>query len=365
MNSKFKHLSTLIVIAIIALIFLSVAYAGVTDVTNKNRVTVKTTVRKNYTDSNINGIIDLTDGKNYTVDFTKTDDFSKGLQLLADLNKTKLYKIDENNGFVETSNESDAIIKVEGKKDENKAVFSSLYKEDIKSYTLIKTETVYTGSKLTYTGTTYEDGNILIGEPNEVLNSSSGNKVTINEIRDDYFTNYNFNLTFKYGNSKITPTEYKFIEGSNQTYTINQSKELTFRIDAEYNKFNNKIYVDNQLIDIKNFESKSGSTIITFKNDFANTLTIGEHLLKVEFNDGSATTKFKVDKLEETPKNNEKENNNSNMDTNKENTLKTENKISNPKTGDNIVIYIVIFAVAFISIVALMIIKKTKKTSNK
>ena len=33
---------------------------------------------------------------------------------------------------------------------------------------------------------TYEDGNILIGEPNEVLNSSSGNKVTINEIRDDY-----------------------------------------------------------------------------------------------------------------------------------------------------------------------------------
>ena len=172
-------------------------------------------------------------------------------------------------------------------------------------------------------------------------------------------------MTFKYGNSKITPTEYKFIEGSNQTYTINQSKELIFRIDAEYNKFNNKIYVDNKLIDIKNFESKSGSTIITFKNDFANTLTTGEHLLKVEFNDGSATTKFKVDKLEKTPKNNEKENNNSNMDTNKENTLKTENKISNPKTGDNIVIYIVIFAVAFISIVALIIIKKNKKSSNK
>ena len=94
MNSKFKHLSTLIVIVIIALIFLSVAYAGVTDVVNGSGVTVKTTVRKNYTDSNVNGIIDLTDGKNYTVDFTKTDNFSKGLQLLADLNKTKLYKID-------------------------------------------------------------------------------------------------------------------------------------------------------------------------------------------------------------------------------------------------------------------------------
>ena len=93
MNSKFKHLSTLIVIVIIALIFLSVAYAGVTDVVNGSGVTVKTTVRKNYTDSIVNGIIDLTDGKNYTVDFTKTDNFSKGLQLLADLNKTKLYNV--------------------------------------------------------------------------------------------------------------------------------------------------------------------------------------------------------------------------------------------------------------------------------
>lgn len=101
-------------------------------------------------------------------------------------------------------------------------------------------------------------------------------------------------MTFKYGNSKITPTEYKFIESANQTYTINQSKELIFRIDAEYNKFNNKIYVDNKLIDIKNFESKSGSTIITLKNDFANTLTIGEHLLKIEFNDGSATICLKI-----------------------------------------------------------------------
>ncbi len=362
MNSKFKHLTLLSIIFIVCLLFFSIAYAGVTDVTGGSGVTVKTTVRNNYTDLDVKGTVDLTDGKSYIVDFSKEDNLSKGLQELSDLDKTKFYKIDENYDLVETENSNEAIIKVEGIKAENKAIFSSVYKQDIKSYTLKRTDTVYTGSKLTYTGTTYEN-NILIGNPNEIGNTnSSQGKVTINEIRDDYYTRYNFNLTFKYGNNKITPTEYKFLEGANQEYTIEKDKEATFRIDADYSKFNNKVYLDNNLLDEDNYSSKSGSTIITLKETYLKTLSIGKHTLKVAFSDGgTATTEFTIKEVQKNENGNKVEGNNSIENTNTTNKNNTNTSISNPKTGDNIILYTIIFVVAFIGIIALAVIRNLKK----
>ena len=372
MNSKFKHLTLLSIIFIASLLFFNIAYAGVAEVAGGSGTTVNTTVRNNYTDLDVKGTIDLTDGKKYTVDFLKEDNLSKGLQKLSDLDKTKFYKIDENYDLVETENSNEAIIKVEGKKADNKAVFSSVYEQDIKSYTLKRTDTVYTGSKLTYTGTTYEQGNILIGNPNEIGNAyGSQSKATINEIRDDYYTRYNFNLTFKYGNSKITPTEYKFLEGANQEYTIEKDKDATFRIDADYSKFNNKVYIDNNLLNEDNYSSKSGSTIITLKEAYLKTLSIGKHTLKVAFSDeGSAATEFTIKEVQKIENGNKIENNNLTENTN--NTNNTENmnntntsiSISNPKTGDNIIIYTIIFAVAFIGIIALAVIRKLKKASK-
>lgn len=366
MNSKFKHLALLSIVFIVCLLFFSIAYAGVTEVAGGSGVTVKTTVRKNYTDLEVKGTVDLTDGKKYTVDFSKEDNLSKGLQKLSDLDKTKFYKIDENYDLVETENSNEAIIKVEGIKAENKAIFSSVYKQDIKSYTLKRTDTVYTGAKLTYTGTTYEN-NILIGNPNEIGNAnSSQGKVTINEIRDEYYTRYNFNLTFKYGNSKITPTEYKFLEGANQEYTIEKDKDAIFRIDADYSKFNNKVYIDNNLLNEDNYSSKSGSTIITLKEAYLKTLSVGKHTLKVAFSDGgSATTEFTIKEAQKIENSNKVENNNLTENTNNTSNINNTNtSISNPKTGDNIIVYTIIFAVAFIGIIALAVIRNFKKASK-
>lgn len=124
---------------------------------------------------------------------------------------------------------------------------------------------------------------------------------------------------------------YKILAGENQTYTISKDKELKLVIDANYSLFNNLVYVDDQLVDNSNYSSKSGSTIITFKQSYLDNLSGGKHTLKVAFEDGTEVeTTFTIEKAK-VDKNN----------TNTELGNKTE-ITSNPKTSDNIMIYITI-----------------------
>ena len=58
------------------------------------------------------------------------------------------------------------------------------YKENTSKETIKKT-----GSKLTYKGTDYSEGTILVGDPDSIFNAYTANgSVTINEVRTDYYT---------------------------------------------------------------------------------------------------------------------------------------------------------------------------------
>ncbi len=115
------------------------------------------------------------------------------------------------------------------------------------------------------------------------------------KTRTDYYTRCTYEFTFQYVKEEVSPKEYKFTEGANQTYTIDESKNATFRVDADYSLFTNKVYVDNKLVDSTNYDSKSGSTVITLKDEYLKTLSVGEHTLKVAFSDnGEAITKFTI-----------------------------------------------------------------------
>ena len=95
---------------------------------------------------------------------------------------------------------------------------------------------------------------------------------------------------------------YEVTDGANQEYTITESDEAKFRINADFSKFvdGGKVYVDNELVDSKNYTAQSGSTIITLKKAFVDKLSVGEHTLKVVFNDGGeASTMFNVARVEE------------------------------------------------------------------
>ena len=311
----------------------------------RTRTVINTKVENVYENITSKGVIDLTSGKEYVIDFSKDDEVTKGLKLFADLDKT-LYYQKFNESLLVTDNESEAVIKIVGNREENKAILTAVNVGTKKSEVFKGLHTIYTGSKLTYTGS---DGDIL------------------NEIRTDYYTKCTYEFTFKYVNEEVEQKEYKVIEGANQTYTIDESKNATFKIDAAYSLFTNKVYVDNKLVDSTNYDSKSGSTVITLKDEYLKTLSVGEHTLKVAFSDnGEAITKFTIKEKQqntniEDNKNEQKQENNNltNNDVQKENT------IANPKTGDNIIIYIVLFTIAILGIITLVIVNNKKGKKSK
>ena len=318
----------------------------------RTNIAINTTVKNVYNDISSKGVIDLTNGKEYVIDFSKTDELTEGLKSFADLDKTLYYKR-SNDGLLATDNESEAVIKIVGNRSENKAILTAVNVGTKKNEVFKGFHTQYTGSKLSFTGS---DGGIL------------------NETRFDYYTRCTYEFTFKYVKEEVKPKEYKVIEGANQKYTIDGSKNATFRIDAEYNLFENggKVYVDNTLVDNNNYTSKSGSTIITLKDAYLKTLSVGEHTLKVAFTDGGeTTTKFVIAKKVEENKDNDNNNNNNNDNSDKNdnidnNTSNTENEnkeesISNPKTGDNVMLYVTIASMSILGLGATTIVSKKRK----
>lgn len=164
----------------------------------------------------------------------------------------------------------------------------------------------------------------------KVLANGAETPITNNELELAINKNTTVEVTFK----KIV---YNVLEGANQTYTISKSSELRIRIDADYSLFAGKVYVDGNLIGEENYTSESGSTIITLKQSYIETLKGGEHVLKVAFKDGAEVeTKFTIAKSEE---------------------AKT-TTITNPKTGDNIIVYVVIAIISILGLATTIIVRK-------
>lgn len=132
---------------------------------------------------------------------------------------------------------------------------------------------------------------------------------------------------------------YEVTEGANQKYTITKNNEAKFKINADFRLFDGgKVYVDNELVDPKNYTAESGSTIITLKKEFVDTLSVGEHTLKVLFNDGGeAITTFNVARV----------------------TVPTDN----PQTGDNIGFYIISGILSIVGLAGAGIFYRRKQTN--
>lgn len=185
---------------------------------------------------------------------------------------------------------------------------------------------------------------------NDVEKALDGNTLKLKNITS--------NMKIKVVVEKI---EYKVIEGAEQTYTITEDTEARFRIDADYSLFNNKVYVDNVLVDSSNYTSKSGSTIIVLNKDYVDTLAVGEHTLKVAFADGGeAETTFTIARKAENNNNNEN-NNENNTPSKPENKEEMKDNSLNPKTGDNIMLYVAIASMSIIGLGAITIIARKKK----
>ena len=88
--------------------------------------------------------------------------------------------------------------------------------------------------------------------------------------------------------------------GSN--HQISSGKDITFTCSGALEDLEG-IYVDGKLVDPSNYTLKSGSTILTLKASYLDTLSVGKHTLKFQYKDNvSAETNFTITaKAGETP----------------------------------------------------------------
>ena len=85
----------------------------------------------------------------------------------------------------------------------------------------------------------------------------------------------------------------KLVSGANQEWTKKSKDGLTFKVDTDINEFK-KVLVDGKELKDTNYDIKSGSTILTLKSSFLDTLSAGKHKIRFEFNTGSVEAYFTV-----------------------------------------------------------------------
>lgn len=85
----------------------------------------------------------------------------------------------------------------------------------------------------------------------------------------------------------------KFVSGANQEWTKGNKEGLTFKIDTDIKEFK-KVLVDGKELKDTDYDIKSGSTILTLKPSFLDTLSAEKHKIRFEFNTGSVEAYFTV-----------------------------------------------------------------------
>lgn len=103
-----------------------------------------------------------------------------------------------------------------------------------------------------------------------------------------------------YDNGKCTvcgaiASDFKVIitAGANGSWQKGTKDGLSFTSNAAY-KYFQKVQVDGKDLDVSNYTVKEGSTIVTLKTSYLETLSVGKHTLAIVSETGTATTEFTI-----------------------------------------------------------------------
>ena len=183
-----------------------VSTSGVTDVTGGSNTTVKTEVRNNYTDTYERQTVTLVNGTATVEDnFSGLNGRSLTFAGLGNLTVKAAYDTakDATTFTVDTSS-------IQRQQEEQQYTAAEV---ECKT----KMTTTYDGSKLTYTGTTYENG-----------------KAVIHEIRDDYYTRNHWCVTFRLTipAAESTTIDSVNVTDATLTYQVGDKPQATAKADA-------------------------------------------------------------------------------------------------------------------------------------
>lgn len=142
----------------------------------------------------------------------------------------------------------------------------------------------------------------------------------------------------------VIPSTYNITVGGNGTFTKGSTTGNSISCDGDITKFV-RLEMDDVVVAETNYNKVSGSTIITFKPEYLDSLSEGVHTVKFVYTDGEVTTNLTIAaKAQEL--------------TTQEPT--TKNKEEAPKTGDTSNVF-VLFALLTISASGLCIVSYRKK----
>lgn len=93
---------------------------------------------------------------------------------------------------------------------------------------------------------------------------------------------------------------YDIVKGDGSSWAKGTDGSITFTVNGPISKFSG-IKIDGKAVDAQYYDIKAGSTIITLKDSYLETLVAGEHSITVVYTDGETSGTFNVQAKSTTP----------------------------------------------------------------
>ena len=291
-NGK-KTLRAVLAAALGTVMLMSLAWAGVTDVTGGSKTIVNTTVENVYTDTEHFETLALTKGTNT---FEGMGSYmGNGERDQAEGTMTVQFSGLDTPVSITYSVANDVVTMTVDNYDQlPDGVYSSEYREQKDKMT-----TTYTGSAF---------------GPVDEEQDENGKRV-FNEVRYDYYTRNHVMVAFTLtvGDAPVVPSSGSSYSGPYITalLTAPDAKSatdysggiygLTFKSSAGFSSFQG-VQVDGKTIDKSCYIAEEGSIEVYLKAVYLRTLAAGKHTMTILSSEGDATTEFTIGGLNTAPK---------------------------------------------------------------
>lgn len=117
------------------------------------------------------------------------------------------------------------------------------------------------------------------GKQEKAGSSANTIKTDFKITSDDKDVTKNYDISFSFGTLTV-------LKISDTTYEKGSKKDISLHLDVEYSDFRD-ILMDGEAVDSSNYTSSSGSTVVTLKGSYLESLKAGEHSLTVRFKDAN------------------------------------------------------------------------------
>ena len=160
---------------------------------------------------------------------------------------------------------------------------------------LDKTAFIFDGKAIEPTVTVTVGDKVLVKDTDYTLtfenNDKAGDAYAVVTAKEG--SGYTGSIRVKFTITEAPKDLYTITKGHAAKWTLKSTKTLSFTASGDFDKFVG-VSVDGKRISESQYTAKKGSTVITLKSSYLNTLKKGEHTITIHFDDGKAEGNFTV-----------------------------------------------------------------------